>query len=374
MNLRHLDVLRALLMLMVLIGHARMMLWTGWQNWRAVPHEWVETAVTVLFSGFRFGHEAVMVFFALSGFFIHWRAASAWAQGREVSFHSAEYLGRRARRILPPYYAVLVFTVVLDLIGRLGWPTLYLAQTGDALLDNNFSHAGYGWESVVPALLAQPNLFGIRFGGNGPLWSIGHEVFYYLLYPMFMMLWQRHRLLAYGAGMSAGVACWFIPLAGWWSGMVAAYPIWLAGALMAEWLAVWKVPASGRRWAWAAGLVLSLGALAGLHRVAESSLLSLGLNMLMGMAAIAAFALMPFDLLKLRIGRVMEWLGIRSYSLYIFHFPVLVLLSAWCIQTTGGRPMHGWLAAAGTALSLGAGLLAFQLVERHFLPQRLQSA
>jgi len=372
MNLRHLDILRASLALMVLIGHARMMLWTGWQDWRAESHESWETVVVVLFSGFRYGHEAVIVFFALSGFFIHWRAATAWAQGTKVRFHSAEYLGRRARRILPPFYAVLVFTVVLDLIGRQWWPTLYLARTGDVLLDSNFSDAGYGWKAVAPALLAQPNLFGIRFGGNGPLWSIGHEVFYYLLYPMFMTLWQRHRLVAYGAGMSAGVACSFAPLAGWWSGMVAAYPIWLAGALMAEWLATWRVPASGRCWAWATGFVLSLGALAGLHWVTEPSLISLGLNMVMGMAAIAAFAWMPFDLTHLKPGRWLEWLGIRSYSIYIFHFPVLVLLSAWCIQTTGGRPLHGWLAAFGAALSLGTGLLAFHLVVRHFLPKRLQ--
>lgn len=373
MNLRHLDILRAGLALMVLIGHARMMLWTGWQNWRAMPHEWWETAVAVLFSGFRFGHQAVIVFFALSGFFIHWRAASALAQGRPVEFGAQEYWGRRARRILPPYFAALLFTLVLDLIGRTWWPRLYLAQTGDALLDSNFSHAGYGWEAVVPALLAQPNLLGIRFGGNGPLWSIGHEVFYYLLYPAFMVMWQRQRLLAYAVGMSAGIVCWFLPLAGWWSGMLAAYPVWLAGALTAEVLAVWKVPTTCHRWAWAAGLVLSLGALAGVHSVPESWLLSLGLNMLMGMAAIIAFAWMPFDLLKLRSCRVLEWLGIRSYSIYIFHFPVLVLLSAWCLQTTGARPGHGWLAVVGGALSLGVGLLAFHLVERHFLPQRLKT-
>lgn len=374
MNLRHLDVLRAGLALMVLIGHARMMLWTGWQNWRALPHEWWETTVTVFFSGFRFGHQAVMVFFALSGFFIHWRAATALAEGRSTNFQAPDYLGRRARRILPPYFAALLFTVLLDLIGRSWWPRLYLAQTGDVWLDSNFSHAGYGWEAVVPALLAQPNLFGIRFGGNGPLWSIGHEVFYYLLYPLFMTLWQRRRWLAYWVGMGTGVACWFLPLAGWWSGMLAAYPIWLSGALMAEWLAAGNMRASVRRWAWILCGLGSLGALTGLHCVADSSLLSLGLNMLMGMSAIAAFAWMPFDMLNLRVGRIMEWLGIRSYSLYIFHFPVLVLLSAWCIQTFGERPFHGWLAAAGVALSLGFGLLAFHLVEHHFLPKRLRAA
>ena len=223
MKLRHLDVLRALLMLMVLIGHARMMLWIGWQDWKVLPHEWWETAISVFFSSFRFGHQAVMVFFALSGFFIHLRAAQALGQRRDSTFSARDYLERRARRILPPYYAALLFTVVLDAVGHHYFPRLYLAQTGDGLLDANFRDAGYTLNSVLPALCAQPNLFGIRFGGNAPLWSIGHEVFYYLLYPLFMRVWQRSRAMAYGLGMGAGVACWFFPFAGWWSGMMAGY-------------------------------------------------------------------------------------------------------------------------------------------------------
>ncbi len=115
---------------------------------------------------------------------------------------------------------------------------------------------------------------------------------------------------------------------------------------------------------------MALAALAGLHRVSEHSPWTMVLNMVMGAAAIAAFEMMPFDVLKTKAGRVLEWLGLRSYSIYIFHFPVLVLLSAWCFQTQGGLPSHGWLAALGALLSLGAGLLGFHLVERRFMPSR----
>jgi peptidoglycan/LPS O-acetylase OafA/YrhL len=374
MKLRHLDVLRALLMLMVLIGHARMMLWIGWQDWRTLPHDWWETAISVFFSSFRFGHQAVMVFFALSGFFIHLRAAQARGHGKDSTFSARDYLGRRARRILPPYYAVLLFTVALDAIGHHYFPRLYLAQTGDGLLDANFRDAGYTLDSVLPALCAQPNLFGIRFGGNAPLWSIGHEVFYYLLYPLFMLVWQRSRAVAYGLGMGAGVACWFFPFAGWWSGMMAAYPIWLAGAWVAEVLCRWPQTARQKWLPWSYCCVAALAGLTGVHLVPEGSLAVLPLNMLMGAGAIGAFELLPWNLMRWRAARALEWLGIRSYSLYIFHFPVQVLISAWCIQTFGERPLHGWLAAAGALLSLGAGLLGFHFVERRFLPARLQAS
>ena len=106
----------------------------------------------------------------------------------------------------------------------------------------------------------------------------------------------------------------------------------------------------------------------------EGSLAVLPLNMLMGMGVIGAFELLPWDLMRWRVAQALEWLGLRSYSLYIFHFPVQVLISAWCIQNYGERPVHGWLAAAGALLSLGAGLLGFHFVERRFLPARLQAS
>ena len=127
MKLRNLDVLRACLALMVLVGHARMLLWIGWQDWKVLPHAWWEMGVSVFFAAFRFGHQAVMVFFALSGFFIHLRAAQALVEGRDQGFNAMSYLARRARRILPPYYAVLIFTVLLDAVGHHWFPRLYAA-------------------------------------------------------------------------------------------------------------------------------------------------------------------------------------------------------------------------------------------------------
>ena len=374
MNLRHLDVLRACLALMVLIGHARMMLWIGWQNWKVLPHEAWEKVIAVVFSVFRYGHEAVIVFFALSGFFIHLRPALARARGSVEAFSTSGYLRRRARRILPPYYAALIFTVVLDVAGRHWWPRLYLAQTGDALLDSNFTDAGYNAAAVVPALFAQPSLMGIRFGGNAPLWSIGSEVFYYALYPLFMALWQRSRALGYAVGMGAGAAAWWWPWAGWWNGAMGYYPIWLMGALMAEVLcALPDRRHSAYSFACGALLAAATFALSHLGLIRAHPWLSVPVFMAMGAAVILMVERLPLDLMRFRLGRGLEWLGIRSYSLYIFHFPALVLLSAWCIQTFGERPSHGWLAVAGVALSLGTGLLGFHLVEQRFLPKRLQA-
>jgi peptidoglycan/LPS O-acetylase OafA/YrhL len=65
-----------------------------------------------------------------------------------------------------------------------------------------------------------------------------------------------------------------------------------------------------------------------------------------------------------------EFLGIRSYTIYIVHFPLLALLSAWLIATYGARPVHGWLALGGAVACVAFGCLCFEACERHFLHSR----
>ena len=76
-NFGNLDALRGLLAVYVALGHCRWLLWGGHAAWLATPHPAWE-AIPVYASGaLRYGREAVMVFFVLSGFFIHFRAAEA---------------------------------------------------------------------------------------------------------------------------------------------------------------------------------------------------------------------------------------------------------------------------------------------------------
>ena len=371
MKLRNLDMLRACLALMVLIGHARWLLWMPWHEWKTLPHAAYEWALATGFSVFRFGAQAVTVFFALSGFFIHLKAATP---GMGMDFSTAEYLKRRARRILPPYYAALILTLLLDAAGRHYFPAVYTSTTGDALIDDSFLRSGYSMQSVVPALLAQPALLGVHFGTNHPLWSIRNEVFYYALYPLFMLAWVRSRWMAYGAGFTLSLSCWIWPFAGSWAGILAGYPFWLTGALLAEFLSVRRHLRRQRLWFWCM-LTLSAGSLCLTDSPLAKSLpwLNLPLGMLLGASTIATFEALPARLLQTHAGRLLEWLGLRSYSLYIFHFPVLALLSSALFHSIGSRPTHGWLAAGGTLLALLVGLLGFHLVERRFLSVQRQA-
>jgi peptidoglycan/LPS O-acetylase OafA/YrhL len=358
-NFRNLDALRGLLAVYVAIGHCRWLLWSGHSIWLAAPHQSWEAIPAYASATFRFGREAVMVFFVLSGFFIHYQAARP--DGRLPS--ASTFYRRRWHRLAPPYYFALAVTVVLDVMGRAWWPALYQSQTGDALLDQTFAHGGYSFASVAPAMVLLPSSLGRDFGSNGPLWSLAYEAVYYLAYPMWLWLRQRSAAAAFVAVPVLCAAAPLLPLDGFPLSVLMHYPIWLAGAFLAERLA--RAGTSSRQ-VWIGGTMFVAGAT--LHLWSAGRLLpTVVAAVLFGCGAVALFA--AATLPKMLVSSA-EFLGIRSYTIYIVHFPLLALASAWVIQTYGGRPLHGWLAVTGAVACVAFGCLCFELCERHFLHRR----
>lgn len=344
----------------VAVGHARWLLWGGHAAWLASAHQPWEVIPAYGSALFRYGREALMVFFVLSGFFIHFRDAGRGGRGEGGA---AQFLRQRWHRIAPPYYFALVVTVVCDLIGRTWWPLLYAAQTGDPLLDSTFSHGGYSSASVLPAMVVLPASLGRDFGSNGPIWSLAFEAVYYAIYPAWLWVRRRSRAMAFIGIPALCLLSGFAPIGAFPATVLLYYPIWLAGACLAEYLVRDGVP---RRSLAIGGAMFAAGALLYLARPPMVLLLSAAI--VFGAGLVLAFAgSQSRDRVVLP---VFEFLGLRSYSIFIVHFPVLVLLSAYLFQTQGGRPLHGWAAVAGLALAVAAGCACFEACERHFVHSR----
>ncbi len=366
--MRDLDSLRGVLALYVLLGHSRWLLWAGHAAWLGQPHAAWAVPLVYGSASLRFGREAVMVFFVLSGFFIHLRAARALRQGGAAALAASDFYRRRAHRLVAPYAFALVVTAACDIAGRAWFPMLYAASTGDALLDGNFAKMGYTSASVVPALVLLPSSLGLDFGSNGPLWSLAFETVYYALYPAWLALRRRHAGLAFGVVPAVCLALALIPGSlAFPVAVLMRYPIWLAGAFLAEHFD--QVPPSARAVSasaatFAAGMAILL--------LTTSPLLNVVAALLFGSAAVVCMVSLPNAWRPQTLLSVFELLGIRGYSIYIVHFPFLALMSAWVHQTRGARPFSGWLAAGGAALAVAFGCACFDLCERHFLHARLR--
>ena len=365
-NLRALDALRGFLAVYVLAGHARWLLWAGHREWLATSPALWELPIGYASALLRYGHEAVMIFFVLSGFFIHLKAAERLSCGESAEMSRRAFYWRRLHRLLAPYLFALVITVFCDLVGRALFPSLYHSTTGDSLLDRNFATKDYTWGSVVPALLLLPSSFAGDFGSNGPLWSIAYEVVYYALYPAWFALRQKSAMAAYVGLPVVCLAASFCDPEGFPASVIMHYPVWLAGAGLAELLV--RARFTSRL---ALGSAIVFPCALALSQIRPEIELTILAAVLFGCAAVSCFASLPQQFATSLAGRLLEQLGIRSYTLYVVHFPFLVLIAAGHIQLAGSRPLSGWLAVAGTFAAVGFGWICFQVCERHFLHPRL---
>jgi peptidoglycan/LPS O-acetylase OafA/YrhL len=367
LNLRSLDALRGFLATYVLLGHCRWLLWAGNSEWNQQPHSWWSNILAYASASLRFGHEAVIVFFVLSGFFIHLRISQQLAKSQTFQFNILNFFQRRCYRLVPPYLFALALTVILDLVGRSLYPTLYLGMTGDALLDQNFQRKEFSLISVVPALLLLPSSLGKDFGSNAPLWSLAYEIVYYFLYPFWLRLRQLRALPAYLAGLGLPVLASFFLRDGFTHQVMIHYPIWLCGAALAEILSKRKLP---ERVILISSLVFVIAFVSIQFPVYLPFLIIF--HALLGSSAVLLVVSLPLSLLKNKIHLICEQLGIESYTLYISHFPIITLISAWSIETFKSRPIHGWLAVGGAILTLLLSHICFGICEHHFLHSRLK--
>ena len=129
--------------------------------------------------GFSGGFVGVDVFFVISGFLITGILLKAMERG---NFSLADFYERRARRIMPALFLVLLFTVVLGwfLLDPFSFTSLGAALTATVLFGSNILF----WRVT--------SYFADAF--ENPLlhtWSLGVEEQFYLFFPLFLLgLWK----------------------------------------------------------------------------------------------------------------------------------------------------------------------------------------
>lgn len=363
-----LDAFRGLAAFMVMAGHARWLLWEGYsEGYQQHPELYnsFEKALVYLLSVFRFGHEAVLFFFVLSGFVIHLRYSKNLVKDENASFDLFPFLVRRIRRIYPPFLFVLLFTFVLDRVGaNMGW-SIYAHQTPNELLNNNVQ-IDHSWINLLGNLVFWQNEQVTVWGSNGPLWSLKYEWWFYMGYPLLYLVTRRS---AYGAlllviALFAGA--WYLStqshfflilvliyLLSWWMGTVLA-DIY-SGRLK------WK-------FSWLSPLVLLIpvmlvkGTLIGTESIRDV-VWGLGFTGL-----IATCFWLQEKGIYFRFMKKIKWLGDCSYTLYIIHFPLFVFLNGFLLSRNNNQmPRTQLYIIAGIGIALLLSYLLHFVIERPFI-------
>jgi peptidoglycan/LPS O-acetylase OafA/YrhL len=298
--------------------------------------------------------EAVLLFFVLSGLSI--RISVEMLDLRRPSDLN-EYLYRRFKRILPLYLFSLAFAALCVLAARV--PVEPRALSPLTLLGNLL---------FLQSSASVPGNWFVPFAGNGPLWSLSYEMFYYLLFPLQLRLMPnpRTRLAGALAISAAGLVLnrlWPNPLAAF----ASLYAVWYAGVEVAERL-LGRTGAPG----WLPPLAWVLMLVAG-QVIASTTLSNLwfGMTLLLVGLAIARWrwlhALAAAPVVRGVIS-AFAWVGGFSYALYLLHFPLLRAVGT----AVGTGPVPLLLAvAASCALAFVAERLSLRprylLLKRQYL-------
>ena len=335
-NLKALDGLRGLAALYVLIHHARLMLTQPYFNGLAAhpeQYEWYDKLMVYGFGLFKFGHEAVVIFFVLSGFVIHLKQADTNSSFQ--NFNTISYFKKRVIRIYPTLLVSFLLCVLTDFL-------VYLFVTNDLAIFSKYTLVSFLY-----------NLFLVPeapiWGNNFPVWSLKHEWFFYMLYPFLLWSYHRYKLLPILISSLLFFGYLFhvkIPFIG-----AAAYTltIWLLGVILAS---LYKKDIKLVNYV---HYLIGLGFVYLLINRKNSDYYPF-LDLCFGLIAAGVLALIVKNKLPLvnRFLTAISGLGAFSYSLYLLHFPILNLFREIALRYTENHqlPYHLWYVLLAIVVSL----------------------
>lgn len=305
----------------------------------------------------------VTVFFVISGYLITGILINEIEESGGVDLKN--FWLRRIRRLLP---AVLSMAVVMIFVSAVVNRVVFTKGCND-LLSAVFGYNN--WWQIFRKVSYFENA-----GAPSPFthcWSLAIETQFYLIYPILLILLSKARNRGkVFAAVTAVLAMISVVLMGvlyspggdpsrvYYGTDTRAFSL-LIGALAAiqKEYHIIKVKLRGKLWAVIGSIsVLILIGMMMLISSYSSFLYYGGQAIVSVLAAFVVYAVtVSRSLLNIILdSSILKWIGDRSYSIYLWHYPIIVLMS-------GGKRAAWWIVILEVVLSVGFAELSYRFIE-----------
>ncbi|WP_338413015.1 acyltransferase [uncultured Sphaerotilus sp.] len=333
-----LDWMRGFAAVLVCSSHLRNAMIVDWGN--ALDHGLINK---FLYGITGFGHQSVVVFFVLSGYLV---GGSVIAAGPK--FRWTTYLIARLSRLWVVLVPCLVITFVADAF------TVSFASdvlTGDyATRWHSAPVAGkysMSWQTLVGNLAFVQTIFVPVYGSNGPLWSLANEFWYYVMFPLVMNFVGKVGVVSRVSKLVSLVL--FLTIFYWASiGVITGFLVWIFGALVSYLNNRMRQPMAWRRSISVVSLVAFATALGLSKWSGVPAWFTPWSDLVLGVA-VAAFLLCALQWDSIGPSHAQQsgaskWFSDISFSLYLSHFPLVMLVSAYLFHDASLQPgLRTWI-------------------------------
>lgn len=318
---RYFDLFRFVAAALVVVSHARDLLLVDFGTLHAPS-----LAMKAIYFITGLGHESVVVFFVLSGF---WISSSIDRRQHQPGVWANYAIDRMAR-----LYIVLIPGLLLTLL----WDTIGIHLLHSPLYDGTFGPNSLKMRVAdllgpVPFLgnaLFLQTILVKTYGSNGPLWSLANEFWYYVAYPGLFLLLSRRKLSLWL--LAVGLILSFPALATGWV-------VWLMGVALYYATRRMKLDAPQAGWGQIALLGVALAAVVGSLALSRSGAIGQAADPVIGVCFTACL----WQLLRCRLrfhallAPLADFGSHASFTLYLCHYPFVALLVAGLLRASSGR-------------------------------------
>jgi peptidoglycan/LPS O-acetylase OafA/YrhL len=170
-----LDLLRGLAAVAVFAGHLRSIFFLDYQNIKP------NSVAKIFYFITGFGHQSVIIFFVLSGFFIA-KTIQESIDRRKWTFK--DYFINRFMRLQVVLLPALLLGLFWDSLGLTMYPDSVGYSGQIPTLPEAVPTGRLGFTTFIGNILFLQTIYTPTFGSNSPMWSLANEFWYYMIFPL----------------------------------------------------------------------------------------------------------------------------------------------------------------------------------------------